>query len=354
MDNNFDIIKDQLLPIDEINKNILSRYNMKDAKITSVKFKDTDKQRAVYRIDFNNASYCLKKVYYDEENLLFVYSAMEWCFRNGIDVPRLIPSNDGNRFLNYKDMLFILTPWLDGIKCDFDNMNHVLISAKTLGRLHKTSKNFYPIEGSFYREGYESYYESISKHFNQILSSANKANLHDDRFSNLFLNSLDYNLELAKISLEISSSINEKNLTRSLCHGDFVNKNILINPNNTISIIDFDKCQEDFSARDISYFLRRLLKREGTNWQTNLTMNIIDNYTSENELTRDDFKYILCYLCFPQKYWKLSRDYYRNIKRCNKASFSNLLDRNLNKSSNQLEFTYSLIKSFNRHYDARI
>ena len=58
MDNNFDTVKDHLLPIDEINRNILSRYNMKNAKITSIKFKDTDKQRAVYRIDFNNNSYC--------------------------------------------------------------------------------------------------------------------------------------------------------------------------------------------------------------------------------------------------------------------------------------------------------
>lgn len=354
MNNNFDNAKEQLLPIEEIKKNILSQYNMQDSNVISVKFKDTDKQRAVYRIDNNTNSYCLKKVYYDEANLLFVYSAMEWTFRNGIDVPRLLPSSNGNRFINYKGMLFILTPWLDGIKCDFDNVNHVLISSKTLGKLHKTSKNFYPIKGSFSRTGYESYYESISKHFNQILSNANYATKQDDKFSTLYLTNLDYNLELAKISLEVSSSINEKNLTRSLCHGDFVNKNILVNQNNTISLIDFDKCQKDFSARDISYFLRRLLKREGTNWEMTLTMNILDSYMTENELTRDDFKYILCYVCFPQKYWKLSRDYYRNIKRCNRSSFINLLDKALIKSSNQLEFTNTLIKAFNRHYDARI
>lgn len=354
MENNNIVVLDELLPIDEIKTKILSQYNMQKSNITNIKFKDTEKQRAVYKIDFNGNSYCLKKVYYDEENLLFVYSAMEWCYRNDIDVPKLLPNIHGNRFVNYKGMLFILTPWLSGIRCDFDNIDHVLLSSQTLGKLHKTSKNFYPIEGSFNRSGYESYYNSISKHFNQILTNANNANVHNDRFSNLFLNSLDSNLELAKISLEISSSINEKNLTRSLCHGDFVNKNILINPNNTISIIDFDKCQEDFSARDISYFLRRLLKREGTNWQMTLTINVLDNYLTENELTRDDFKYILCYVCFPQKYWKLSRDYYRNIRRCNKNSFANLLDKNLIKSSNQLDFTYSLIKSFNRHYDARI
>ena len=36
----------------------------KTAEISIIKFKDTDKQRAVYKIDFKEKSYCLKKVYY--------------------------------------------------------------------------------------------------------------------------------------------------------------------------------------------------------------------------------------------------------------------------------------------------
>ena len=47
-----------------------------------IKFKDTEKQRAVYKIDYIDKSYCLKKVYYNEAELLFVYSAMEWLYRN--------------------------------------------------------------------------------------------------------------------------------------------------------------------------------------------------------------------------------------------------------------------------------
>lgn len=353
MENLLPNMKDELLPIDEIKNNILIYYNLEKASIVNIKFKDTEKQRAVYRIDSHNKKYCLKKVYYNEENLLYVYSTMEWCYRNGIDVPKLLPTITGSRFVKYKNMLFILTPWLDGEKCDFDNLNHVLLSSKTLGRLHKTSKKFSPIEGSARREGFENYSESIEKHFNQLLLSINNAHKYNDRFSKLFLDNIDKNLELAKISFEVSSSIDLDNLSRSLCHGDYVNKNILIN-NNSVSLIDFDKCKTDFSARDISYFLRRLLKRENTNWQINLTLNVLDSYMEENELTDSDLKFILAYIAFPQKFWKLSRDYYKNIRKCNKNSFISLMEKGINKSKNQLDFTYELISTFRRYYDVKI
>lgn len=353
MENSLPNLKDELLPIEEIKNKILIYYNLENASIINIKFKDTDKQRAVYRIDSSNKSFCLKKVYYNEENLLYVYSVMEWCFINGIDVPKLLPTINSDRYVKYKNMLFILTPWLDGDKCDFDNINHVLLSSRTLGKLHRTSTNFIPIEGSCNREGFEDYSESISKHFNQLLISINNAHKYNDRFSKLFLDNIDENLELAKLSFEVSSSINSNELSRSLCHGDYVNKNILINENK-ISLIDFDKCKYDFCARDLSYFLRRLLKRENTNWQINLTMNILDAYSEENNLTDSDLKYILAYIAFPQKFWKLSRDYYKNIRRCNKNSFISLLEKGLNKSKNQLDFTYELINTFRRHYNLRI
>lgn len=346
-------INDELLPIDEIKSKILIYYNLENSSIINIKFKNTEKQRAVYKIDYANKTYCLKKVYYNEENLLYVYSTMEWCFRNGIDVPKLLPTANGNRYVKYKNMLFILTPWIQGEKCDFDNINHVLLSSKTLGKLHKKSKNFLPIEGSIIREGFENYSESVSKHFNQLLISINNAHKYNDRFSKIFLDNIDENLELAKFSFEVSSSIDLDSLSRSLCHGDYVNKNILIS-NNNISLIDFDKCKMDFSSRDISYFLRRLLKRENTNWQINLTLNVLDSYMTENELSESDLKFVLAYISFPQKFWKISRDYYKNIKKCNKNSFISLMQKNINKSKNQLDFAYELMNEFRRKYNIKM
>ena len=344
---------DELLTIDTIKNNILPKYSKYNADINTVKIKDTTKQRAVFKINYNNNCYCIKKVYYDEANLLFVYSAMEWLYRNGIKVPKLLPANNGNRFVIYNNMLFILTYWVEGDKCDFDNINHLYLSSKTLGKIHKTSKNFTPIFGSVKRQSLDDYHLTLTKHLNSILKCANLANNYQDKFSKIFLKNLDYNLELAKLALSFTSSMDKDDLSTSLCHGDYVNKNIIINKD-CIWIIDFDKCSYDYCSHDIAYFLRRLLKRPSSNWSTYLTLKVIDSYLENNSLTESDFKYILAYIAFPQKFWKISRDYYNNIKKCNPISFCTLLEKGLERSETQLDFIYRLVRILKDKYSINI
>lgn len=341
------------LSLTNIKKYILPLFSLENASVSMVKFKDTDKQRAVFKVEKDNIFYCLKKVYYDEENLLFVYSSMEWLYRNNLHVPRLLPSKNNSRFVLFNNMIFILTPWINGDKCDFDNHTHINLSCQTLGKIHKVSKNFFPIAGSAKREGLEDFHLSKSKHLNQLLENANCANNIKDKFSSIYLENIDYNLSLAKLSLEISSTIDSSELSTSLCHGDYVNKNIIIDNNKNVFIIDFDKCKYDYSCYDLSYFLRRLLKRPATNWDVNLTIDILNSYLKENSLTSSDFKYILAYLAFPQKYWKISRDYYKNIKKCNKKSFVTLLEKGIERTSNQLDYINAMIIILEKQYNVK-
>lgn len=331
-----------------ISKNILPAYNLSNANVTMIKFKNTEKQRAVYKITYNNINYCLKKVYFPEDDLLYVYSALEWLHRNNINVPNLIPSIDNNRFVNFKDMLFILTPWVDGIKCDFDNYTHTLLSIAELAKLHKVSKNFIPIEGSSHRKKLDNIFLSNNKHLEQLLIASNLAYKYNDNFSKLFLSQFDAHLELAKLASEISAGIDNISLSKSLCHGDYVNKNILIADNKKVWIIDFDKCRYDYCAHDISYFMRRLLKRSSTNWNLELTFNLLKKYNYINPLNKSDLRYIVSYLCFPQKYWKLSRDYYKNIYKCNKSTFISLINKTNLTVADHLKFSYTIINEFDK------
>ena len=337
--------------INLIKKNILSLYSLEDSEVTVIKFKDTEKQRAIYKVTYRDKAYCLKKVYYDENSLLYVYSAMEWLFRNGINVPKLLPCKNNERFVKYDSMLFILTPWVEGNKCNFDNLEHLELSIKTLAKVHRVSNNFFPIIKNTSRETLYNYSESIEKHHNELLQSLTLAQKYNDKFSSIFLENFNNNLELSKLSLQLSYSIDTSNLSTSLCHGDYVNKNIIINDNNDLWLIDFDKCKYDYCAHDISYFLRRLLKRSTTNWNCGLTLNLLNTYIKTKNLTDSDLKYILAYLAFPQKYWKISRDYYKNINKCNKSSFITILNKSLDKTENQLEYIYRMIDIMSKYYD---
>lgn len=335
--------ENQTFSVENIRKNILPKFNIYNADISMVKFKNTDKQRAVYKISYKDNYYCLKKVYFSEADLLYVYSALEWLYRNGLNVPNLLPSYDGGRFIKYDGMLFILTPWIDGIKCDFNSYNHIISSTIELAKMHKVSKKFIPIEGSSNRIGFINLSNSNSKHFSQILNCANLAFKYKDSFSKKFLDDLDINMKLCKLSTEISSKIDIDELSTSLCHGDYVNKNILFTPNNSICIIDFDKCKFDYCAHDISYFMRRLLKRESTNWNIDIYISILKAYNSIKPLTKSDLQYTLSYVSFPQKYWKVSRDYYRNISKCNKSAFQSLISKASIRAESHLVFINFLL-----------
>lgn len=315
---------------------VLPNYNLKDATIEQIKIKDTLKHRAVYKISDGTNHYCLKKIYYNEDKLLFMYSVLEWLHRANFNVPKLLKSKNNNIFVNVNGLIFILTPWIPGTKCDLDNIDHLSKASKNLALLHQNTKEFVPIEGSFIKKGYDNLYISINKHFNNLLTSFNSANKRKDTFSKIFLASFDENIELAKFALHVSSTINFDNLSRSICHGDYVNKNLLLTSKG-ISMIDFDKCSYDYSMTDVSYFLRRLLKRNDTKWNFEIAKNIILSYNKIHKLTDDDLKYIMVYLAFPQKYWRISRDYYSSISKCNKNASKETLLNTTEKTPYQVE-----------------
>ncbi len=343
-----------LLSEENVQKYVLPQYGLEHAQVERVKFKNTDKQRAVYKVIDLDTNYCLKKVYFSKGDLLFVYSAVEWLFRNDINVPRILPTNSNGRFVDYNNMLFILTPWIEGDKCNYDTKEHVLSSIYNLSLMHKKGRNFIPIDGSVFKKNLDNFPYSINKHFQQILNCSNLTFKYGDKFSKLFSQHFNNNFLLAEISMKVSSTIANENLTTSLCHLDYVNKNIIFDKCNNIWIIDFDKCCIDYSCHDICYFFRRLLRRSNTNWDLDLTIECLNLYEEIYPLNIDDYKYILSYLSFPQKFWKLSRDYYNNIDKCNHSSFFYLLKNSLEYDSIQLNFIIKLGKYIENKFKIKL
>ena len=50
------------LSLTNIKKYILPLFSLENASVSMVKFKDTDKQRAVFKIETERNSYCLKSL----------------------------------------------------------------------------------------------------------------------------------------------------------------------------------------------------------------------------------------------------------------------------------------------------
>lgn len=318
----------EYLPHDVINKAILSNYSFKVYNILPIKFKDTDKQRAVYKIETDAGPKCLKKVYFNEASLLFVYSVMEWLFNAGINIPTMLPTKHGGRYIKYKNNLFIVTDWINGRKCDYDIGDDICAASLNLGKIHKCSYGFIPIEGSFVSKDIPDWYRTFNRRYLQLLQFYNLASALKDDFSKSYLRYFDYFSERAQHAVHIFSTINSKNLIKTtddfntICHLDYVNKNIIITDDGKLYVIDFDKCKIDLPVHDLGVFLKRILKRKNTSWDFNILMMTLKNYESQRSLSSDELLALYSFLEFPQKYWKISRDYYNNIKECNKKIFN--------------------------------
>jgi CotS family spore coat protein len=340
----------EFLSLEEIQNNVLSNYNIDVYNIENIKFKDTAKQRAVYKVTTNKGIKCLKKVYYDEPNLLFIYSVIEWLNMRGVLCPRLISTKKGLKHVKYEGNLFILTDWIDGRKCDYDNIDDVKMAAENLGKIHKCSKNFRPIEGSAKREASINYFQNHNKHFLQLLELSNSAFVIRDKFSKIYLENFDYNIEKARDSVFLLSQINfSKNIgdevsNRAICHLDYVNKNILFAPDNKLHVIDFDNTQLDMPAHDIASFLKRILKRHRTSWDFEVFKQAIESYEKVRPLSYEEHIVIFAFLMFPQKFWKASRDYYRNRRECNKEAFLSVIKKIVDQQKDHEEFCIKVKK----------
>ena len=354
MYNKVNIDENEIFFENNIQKYILPFYNISSAVVEGIKYKDTDKQRAVYRVTSPNGQYCLKKVFYGPSELLFTYSAIEWWYRNGINVPQLLPTYTYERFVEVNNMLFILTPWVSGSKCNYDILDNFIKSGKNLGKMHGCSKDFEPISGSLFKVQENTIYSSINKHFLCLLEYSNLAFKFKDKFSKIFLKNFTDILDISQLSSTVASNINKDNLTKALCHFDYVNKNILLDDDDDIWVIDFDNCKYGYTAHEISYSLRRYLRRNNTCWNLDNTILWLNNYCKYCDLTLDDYKYIFASVVFPQKVWRISRDYYKNIYKCNKTSFCFLLENALSNIHKQIEFVYNFQEYIEDKFFTRI
>ncbi|MEG0641352.1 MAG: CotS family spore coat protein [Clostridium sp.] len=342
MSENFTSINDpSLLSEKNVKKHVLPKFNINNCTVEQIKFKDTVKQRAVYKVTTLEQCFCLKKIYYSQSTLLFVYSAIEWWYRHEINVPKLLNTKSKNRYVLYRDMLFILTPWINGERCDYNNPVHLYKIAVNLGKMHKHGKKFISIDGSTVNYKFDKIHISINKHLKNLTAYSNYAFEYKDDFSKLYLKHFNLMNEIATISSKSAASINYNNLTKTLCHGDYVNKNIIFTSDGETWVIDFDKTSIDYSMHDVGYALRRILRRDSTNWDIELLLKWIYVYNEYSEITVDDYKYLLSYLAFPQKYWKIARDYYTYIDKCNKPAFLSLLCKSLKSSREHYDFVIS-------------
>ena len=320
----------------------------------NIKIESIKANKGVYYLNTNKGERCLKKINYGPQKLLFVYGAKEHLIENGFErVDKYFLNIDNYPYALVNEDLYTLSMWLNGRECDFHKIEEVKLAAKTLAELHIASKGYDPPENSKLKSDlgrWPGLMKKRIKALDKMKEMARKKNNKTD-FDMLYIKSMEFYKELAKEAnntLLISDyerlcAVAEEEKT--FCHHDFTYHNIIIDEDEKVNIIDFDYCKREIRAFDISNFMIKVLKR--VDWDLEFAKAIIDSYNEIAKLETSEYRVLLAYLQFPQRYWRLANRYYYNEVTWGANTFAKKIQGIIDEQENYLKF----IKEFKGHYD---
>lgn len=295
--------------IEEISKIVQYKYNITVDEIQKIK--------NVYRIRNTNDIYCLKVIKYEFPHFLFIYSAMKHLQKNGFkDVPKFIKTIQGEEYIKLGGNYAYLTHWLNAREANYDNPIDLKSAALKLAELHNYSEGFIRSKNmkpryywGMWISNFLTRKSEILKFKECILSKAKKSNFDKEYYEYLSDELVRCDKAINNlIKFDYINIMKEQELSNSFCHHDYANHNILINKDESISMIDFDYCILDTHLHDLGSLLIRRMK-DGK-WSIDNARYVLEYYDSVRKINQRDIPIIAAFIEFPQGYWQVGLQYY--------------------------------------------
>ncbi|HZW82433.1 MAG TPA: CotS family spore coat protein [Candidatus Deferrimicrobium sp.] len=274
------------------------------------------KVRDAWRVQTSSGPKCFKRVKSSLDKVLFTAAALEYLINNGFSatVP-FLKTLQNSYAIELPEGVFYATEWLPGREGDFSNLEDIQTAAKVLARIHIASRGFVPPEGCKKKESWGEIPNAWQKYALQLTEFRELANAKpNDHFNQLYLSFVDSYQKRVDLALNILNSCDYFGLVESakkqgsLCHRDYTYHNFLVDDQGTLNVIDFDYCTQDIRAYDVGRFIRKVAKHHKYN--TIPVKLLLDAYQSEHPLDRDELIFVLAFVHFPQRFWRLATRYY--------------------------------------------
>lgn len=271
----------------------------------------------IYKLDISNKEFCLKVIKYEFGHFFFILSAIKHLQENGFHkIPEIIKTQEGMDYIELEGNYAYLTPWVNARHCNYDNPLDIKKAALKLAELHIKSRGFNVTKEMKPRIGWLKWIETYKTRKNEILDFKHRISKKEkpSKFDEMYLEIMDDELKRADRAIEnlINSSyvenMKKEIKDRSFCHHDYAYHNVLIDNDNQVNIIDFDYCILDTHLHDLSSLLIRRMKYG--KWDLKNVVEILDIYSSINEVYNDDIPIMAAFMEFPQDYWQRGIQYY--------------------------------------------
>ncbi|MDI9499632.1 MAG: CotS family spore coat protein [Clostridiaceae bacterium] len=286
-------------PLEEV----LKHYPLTVEDIRNESYKE---KKGVWWVRTTSGMKVLKKVSSSEQTLRFILDAVRHLRNNGVLLPEVNMTSDGNEYVNIEGTCFVLTDAVNGKNPSYSSAEEMSLIASGLADFHRASAGFRPTEGTkpkyhlgTWPETYSDRLEDIRSYCDSLLA---KSSL--DAIDTIILKEFPYYYERGKKAIEGLKGNDYLNWSQeaegkgSLCHQDFAAGNLLLTDRKELYVLDTDSITIDIAARDIRKLLNKVMKKSGK-WNAEKAAGIFRDYQAVNPLTPSQWEVVRLDLLFP-------------------------------------------------------
>ena len=325
------------MDLEELKDYLSIKYEIQVHDITPIK--------NVVKIYTDTGIKCLKRVKFDKKTFLFILSAMTHLIQKGFNEvlsPEL--TKDGEMYIKLDNGFGFLTEWVLSRECNYLNPVDLKLAASTLGRLHRCSSDFNPIENIDDRIIWGKWIERFTyrtlqiKKFKSIIEAKNNRTY----FDRVYIENCDYFIDEALKSIEHLKEADylkislERSKSKCFCHHDYANHNVLISEDLKVNIIDFDYLICDMPIHDVCSLIIRNM-RHG-NYDMDKAQYIVDCYLKTGDIYKDELYLMNSFMEFPQDFWQVGLQYYIERLSWDEERFNKRLTKAVNDKKDRSEF----------------
>lgn len=255
---------------------------------------------------------------------------------------------EGNRYM--------VKQWNTAREIDVNNIFEIYEAVANLARLHRILIGFGEQEmeldsGILWSEEKTSQERLFEKRIRELRKIWRyvKEKKRKNPFELSFMKEYKSFMEMCEEALHLSGQEHIQQIRHAawergcVCHGDYNQHNILREAGNIITV-NFENAMIGVQTDDLYCFMRKMLEKH--NWRLELAKGMLDTYTKECPLSKEDFEELYIKFLFPEKFWKISNHYYNSKKTW-------IPDRSLQKLDKlilQSRFREAFIDSFKHQY----
>lgn len=304
------VVLEQYVPpeLEDLAYQVMKNYDMQVTSMVLVTSKP-DKGGAIWRIETNKGTRSIKVLHRIPQRSLFSVGAQQYLVEQGARVPALIPTTDGQLFVEAGGKLWIVTDWIALQQASKIDLEGASALCKGLGEFHFHTKGYVPPHGAArssriygWIKNYEKiiakigWFKHIAEAYPDTAGSAPLLQVVDD-FERQAREALDRFLTSSYAKM---TAMGEPYW--GLAHQDYGWSNGQMGPGG-IWVIDLDGVAYDLPFRDLRKLITSTMDDMGV-WDLAWIRGMIEAYNQGNPMDREMFEILWIDMAFPNEFYK--------------------------------------------------